>query len=179
MRLRDKQYYPDDNIDRGFFSRHVILDNPKDDFKNKTIIGLPRSFHTDNGRHIDAAFVYSLLGLTIADNSKEREIAVVLPDGWYLVKDNHYGYWSVLCNEHDQVVFDLFIKQVFWLVEDMFVRFSNDTDEENLTDIIYSHMCCCCIKEKQCHDDCVTCSNFDNELDKVLKFFSESKEVSL
>lgn len=176
MKLRDKKYFPDCNVDCGFFARRVELSNLDDNLKDKVIIGLPRCFHAGNGRHIDAKFVYSLIGLTVVDNSKESEIAVVLPDGWHVVTDNDHSYWSVLCDRSDCVVLDLFIKRHAWFTEDEFARFPGN-DEETINDYLYHDMCSCCPGSMRCHEECESCDSFNEALDDALKYFDESKEV--
>lgn len=34
---------------------------------------------------------------------------------------------------------------------------------------VYKCLCSCCPRAKQCHDDCVTCEEFDDVLSKALK----------
>lgn len=38
------------------------------------------------------------------------------------------------------------------------------TTEERIEQLVYSKMCCGCLKEKFCHEECETCEEYDKEL---------------
>ena len=164
MKLRDKEYYPDNHLGLSYFSGTLDASQFDSKYADKEIIALPRSLHTFSGPDSDAEYFYRLVGMTIVDSEKSAtEIAAILPDGWKIYEDNHYGYWSVLCNERDQVVFDLFIKRHFWCTEDEFVRFA-DKDMETIEEFIYAQRCRSCPRAKHCHDECITCEQFDYQM---------------
>ena len=51
------------------------------------------------------------------------------------------------------------------------------TTEDRIEQMIYSKMCCGCLKEKYCHEECETCEEYEQALERALEYDKATKEL--